>query len=132
VDCRLACCLEFARQVILALGRWIKVNVPDKWSGPEILACHEAAIAVTLPKPVTSGIEAKGHFGNKTSALWLRKTFTFVLPGERLAYSFTTQDKGMVLRRYRTNACQRCPIKRECTTGKDRRQKSLGDCSRGK
>ena len=35
------------------------------YSGAEILTCHEAAIAVTLPKPVTSGIEAKGRFGKR-------------------------------------------------------------------
>ena len=27
------------------------------------MACEDAGIAVTLPKPVTSGMEAKGHFG---------------------------------------------------------------------
>ena len=90
------------------------------YSGPEILACHKAAIAVTLPKPVTSGIEAKGHFG-KQDFRFVAKEDVYVCPAsERLAYSFTTQDKGMVLRRYRTSACQRCPIKRECTTGKER------------
>jgi transposase len=90
------------------------------YSGPQILACHEAAIAVTLPKPVTSGIEAKGHFG-KQDFRFVAEEDVYVCPaGARLAYSFTTQDKGMVLRRYRTNACQRCPIKRECTTGKER------------
>jgi hypothetical protein len=29
------------------------------------LTCHEAGIAVTLPKPMTSGIEAKGRFGKQ-------------------------------------------------------------------
>ena len=41
--------------------------------------------------------------------------------GERLAYSFTTEDKGLVLRRYATKACQNCAIKNACTTGKERR-----------
>ena len=40
--------------------------------------------------------------------------------GERLTYSFTTKDKGLVLRRYRTNACQRCSTKHSCTTAKER------------
>src|SRR5260370_42173359 len=30
------------------------------------------------------------------------------------------EDKGLVLRRYWTNACQRCAIKHSCTTGKER------------
>jgi hypothetical protein len=46
--------------------------------------------------------------------------FTFCPAGERLAYSFTTEDKGLVLRRYRTSACQSCSIKRDCTTAKER------------
>ena len=41
--------------------------------------------------------------------------------GQRLAYSFTTQENGLVLRRYLTNACQRCAIKKSCTTAKQRR-----------
>src|SRR5262249_60750431 len=40
--------------------------------------------------------------------------------GEKLAYSFTTQDKGMVLRRYRTTACHSWAIKNSCTKGKER------------
>jgi transposase len=35
------------------------------FSGDQILACDRAGIEVTLPKPMTSGIEAKGHFGKK-------------------------------------------------------------------
>ena len=33
------------------------------YSGEEIKACEDAGIEVTLPKPVTSGMEAKGQFG---------------------------------------------------------------------
>src|SRR5277367_4955288 len=40
--------------------------------------------------------------------------------GERLAYSFTTEDKGLVLHRYATKACQNCAIKNACTTAKQR------------
>src|SRR5262249_22077633 len=31
------------------------------------------------------------------------------------------EEKGLVLRRYWTNACQSCAIKQRCTTGKERR-----------
>jgi predicted alpha-1,6-mannanase (GH76 family) len=41
--------------------------------------------------------------------------------GERLAYHYTTEENGLVLRRYWTNACQSCAIKHNCTTGKERR-----------
>ena len=41
--------------------------------------------------------------------------------GERLAYRFTNEEKGLTLRRYWTTACQGCVIKGRCTTGKERR-----------
>ena len=41
--------------------------------------------------------------------------------GERLVYRFTNEEKGLMLRRYWTNACQTCVIKDQCTTGKQRR-----------
>ena len=41
--------------------------------------------------------------------------------GERLAYSFTTQEHGLILQRYLTNACQNCAIKHRFTTSKERR-----------
>ena len=41
--------------------------------------------------------------------------------GERLAYNYTTEDKGLVVHRYVTNACRHCAIKHNCTKGKERR-----------
>ena len=35
------------------------------FKGEEILACDEAGITVTLPKPLTSGSKAKGRFGKQ-------------------------------------------------------------------
>ena len=90
------------------------------FSGEEILACDQAGITVTLPKPMTSNSKAEGRFG-KQDFRYEAEQDVYVCPaGEKLAYWFTTQDKGMVLRRYRTNACQRCSIKHNCTTSKER------------
>jgi transposase len=50
------------------------------FSSGEILACEEAGITVTLPKPMTSNSRRKGASASKTFATWLRRTFTFVLP----------------------------------------------------
>jgi hypothetical protein len=41
--------------------------------------------------------------------------------GEKLTYRYTTEEEGLVIRRYWTNVCQRCAIKGQCTTGKERR-----------
>jgi transposase len=91
------------------------------YSGAEILACHEAGIEVTLPKPVTSGIEAKGRFG-KQDFRYLAEEDVYVCPaGEKLAYHYTNEENGLVLRRYWTNTCQSCAIRNRCTTGKERR-----------
>lgn len=53
----------------------------------EILACEKAGITVTLSKPA----------------------------GEKLAYHCATEENGLVLRRYWTNACQNCAVKQSCT-----------------
>ncbi len=41
--------------------------------------------------------------------------------GERLKYYYTNEEKGLTLRRYWTNACGKCAIKDQCTTGVHRR-----------
>jgi transposase len=90
------------------------------FSGDEILACENAGIIVTLPKPMTSNSKAEGRFG-KQDFRYVPYEDVYICPaGERLTYSFTTEDKGSVLRRYRTNACQRCSSKHSCTTAKER------------
>src|SRR5436309_7632925 len=91
------------------------------FSSGEILACEEAGITVTLPKPMTSNSKAEGRFG-KQDFRYVAQQDAYICPAnERLAYSFTTEDKGLVLRRYRTSACQSCAIKNACTTAKERR-----------
>jgi hypothetical protein len=90
------------------------------YAGEEIRACEEAGITVTLPKPMTSNAKAAGRFG-KQDFRYVAAEDAYVCPaGQRLAYSFTTEDKGLLLRRYRTNACQSCAIRHSCTTGKER------------
>jgi transposase len=90
------------------------------FNSEEILACEKAGITVTLPKPMTSNSKAAGRFG-KQDFRYVAAEDVYVCPaGQRLVYSFTTEDRGLVLRRYRTNACQSCAIKHSCTTGKER------------
>jgi transposase len=90
------------------------------FNSEEILTCENAGITVTLPKPMTSNSKAEGRFG-KQDFRYVAAENVYVCPaGQRLAYSFTTKDNGLVLRRYATNACQSCAIKQNCTTGKQR------------
>ncbi|MCP4316241.1 MAG: IS1182 family transposase [Hyphomicrobiales bacterium] len=91
------------------------------FNSEEILACDEAGITVTLPKPLTSGNKAKGRFV-KQDFRYVAEENVYLCPaGERLVYHYTNQEKGLTLRRYWTNACRNCAIKDQCTTGKERR-----------
>lgn len=91
------------------------------YSGEEILACDKAGIAVTLPKPMTSGLEARGRFG-KQDFVYLSDEDVYRCPaGEKLKYHYTNEEDGQQLRRYWTNACRDCALKPRCTTGKERR-----------
>ena len=91
------------------------------FNSAEILACDAAGITVTLPKPLTSGIKAKGRFG-KQDFVYVAADDVYLCPaGERLVYHYTNEEKGLTLHRYWTNACRNCAIKDQCTTGKERR-----------
>src|SRR5712672_2912772 len=91
------------------------------YSGEEILACDKAGIAITLPKPMTSGIEARGRFG-KQDFIYLSDEDAYRCPtGEKLKYYYTNEENGQKLRRYWTNACRHCALKQRCTTGVQRR-----------
>jgi transposase len=93
------------------------------FNGEEILACEEAGIAVTLPKPMTSNSKAEGRFG-KQDFRYVAEEDVYVCPaGERLAYSYTSEDKGLIVHRYATKACRHCAIKHNCTKGNERRIK---------
>ena len=91
------------------------------FSSEEILACEQAGISVTLPKPVTSGVNVKGRFG-KQDFRYVPTADVYICPaGEKLIYRYTNEENGLTLRRYWTNTCQSCAIKHKCTTGKERR-----------
>ena len=69
---------------------------------------------------MTSNSKAEGRFG-KQDFRYVAEDDVYICPaGQRLTYSFTTEDKGLVLRRYATKACQNCAIKNVCTTAKQR------------
>jgi transposase len=91
------------------------------FSSEQILACEEAGVTVTLPKPQTSGNRVKGRFV-KQDFRYVASRDVYVCPaGEKLAYHYTNEEDGRVLRRYWTSACQTCAIRDRCTSGKERR-----------
>jgi hypothetical protein len=91
------------------------------FNGEEILACEQAGICVTLPKPMTSGAKSEGRFG-KQDFVYMPEEDVYRCPaGEKLKFYYANEEHGQKLRRYWTNACKTCAIKDQCTTGKERR-----------
>ena len=91
------------------------------FSGTEILACEQAGITVTLPKPMTSHSIAEGRFA-KHDFRYVADENVYICPaGERLANHYKIEEHGLILHRYWTSACRYCAIKSKCTTGKDRK-----------
>jgi hypothetical protein len=87
------------------------------FSGAEIVACDQAGITVTLPKPMTSGAKARRRFGKQDFA-YLPADDVYRCPaGERLKYYYTNVENGLKLHLYWTNACRTCALKSRCTTG---------------
>ncbi len=92
------------------------------FNSEEILACEEAGITVTLPKPMTSNSKAEGRFG-KQDFRYVAEENVYICPaGERLTYHYTNEENGLVLHRYWTNACQSCAIKHSSEKMRQRRE----------
>jgi Transposase DDE domain len=68
---------NMAKQAMGVLKTETLEAVADRgyFSSLEILACHEAGITVTLPKPQTSGAKSEGRFGKQDFAVVRRLSF---------------------------------------------------------
>ena len=74
--------------------------IADKgyFSGTEILACHQAGITTTVPRPATSGNAAKGMYV-KADFTYDAGRDVYVCPaGEALIYRYTTEERGLQVR----------------------------------
>ena len=112
-----------AEQAKQALGVDEIEVVADRgyFSAEQIKACADAGVTPTLPKPVTTGIKAKGQFG-KHDFRYVDGQDVYICPaGRTLSFvSHKRQKDGPDLRRYATTGCDACPIKQRCTTSTQR------------
>lgn len=91
------------------------------FNSPELLACEEAGITATVPRPETSGNRKKGMFV-KADFFCDAASDTYNCPaGKVLTYRYTREENGLMHRGYWQNDCQFCPLQPRCTTGKERR-----------
>ena len=106
-----------------ALGRDDLHVIADKgyFSGTEILACHQAGIITTVPRPETSGNRSKGMFVKADFHYEPERDVYRCPAGNALTYRYTREEDGLQLRRYWINDCQYCPLQPRCTSGKERR-----------
>ncbi len=91
------------------------------FSSGQIKDCADADITPTLPKPVTSGMKARGQYG-KHDFRYVAKHDKYICPaGQTLSFvSHKRQSDGLNLRRYATTECRDCALKARCTTGTQR------------
>lgn len=106
-----------------ALGREALHAIADKgyFSSADILACHDAGITTTVPRPETSGNRSKGMFVKADFAYDAGRDIYRCPAGAELTYRYTREEDGLQLRRYWTGECRDCPVRSRCTTGKERR-----------
>jgi transposase len=91
------------------------------YRGEDILDCDKANIETYLPKPQTSGNQAKGQFG-RDAFRYIAEDNEYECPaGLRLVQHSTTRDKGRTLHNYWTYKCRYCDIKAQCTSGVHRK-----------
>ena len=91
------------------------------YNSEEIRTCEQNGIAVHVPKPLTSNNRAKGQFDRRDFS-YKAEVDEYECPaGQRLTRRTRTNQEGLVVYRYWSSECQTCPLKSQCTTGKERR-----------
>jgi hypothetical protein len=91
------------------------------YSGREILAYEQAGIKTYIPKNMTSNGKAAGRF-SKLDFVYLAKDDEYRCPaGKQLVLHHWTIEHEMKINVYYASGCQTCALKRQCTTGTERR-----------
>ena len=91
------------------------------YNGDELRSCEDHSITAYVPHSATSHNKAKGLF-DRSEFHYIAADDEYQCPaGERLIYRFTRTEAGKEIRRYWSSACPSCPIRAQCTTGKNRR-----------
>ncbi len=93
------------------------------FSGEQILACEKDKVTPFVPKPLTSGAKAEGRSGKQDFIYQPSKNVYRCPAGQELSQRLTSVEHEMTLHAYWTSQCAQCPLKAQCTTGKERRIK---------
>ena len=91
------------------------------FNGKEVLACDQAGFIPLVPKPLTSNSKAEGRF-DKRDFVYNDIRDEYRCPaGKKAIWRMSTMENGLLLRRYWSSDCPRCPMKAQCTTDNYRR-----------
>src|SRR5262249_45283109 len=118
---------SMAGQAKQALGAEAIEALADRgyYDGKQILACGQSGVTAYVPRSSTSNAKAEGRY-DKQDFVYKADEDVYLCPaGERLTYRFTNEEDGKVMRNYwaTATACSGCPLKEQCTTGRERRIK---------
>jgi len=116
---------NMAGQAKAAMGVETLEALADRgyFSGEEIRACEPLGVIPYLPRPLTSPAKAEGRFG-KQDFVYDPEADAYRCPaGQSLTRHGSSVEDGMTLFLYWTTACKACPLKSQCTRGKERRIK---------
>jgi len=112
-----------ATQARSATGKEDLTVVADRgyFNSPQILECDQAGINPLVPKPLTSISKTEGRF-DKRDFVYLAADDEYRCPaGQRAIKRFTTIENGLIINKYWSSACPRCPLQARCTTSNYRR-----------
>jgi len=114
---------NMARQAKSVMATEELTAVADRgyYRSEDLKDCEEANITTYLPKPQTSGNQAKGQFG-RDAFHYIAQDDEYECPaGQRLVRHKMAQDRGRTLHHYWTYKCRYCDIKAKCTSGVHRK-----------
>jgi transposase len=93
------------------------------YRGSDLLACRDIGVTALTPRSNTSNAKAEGRFG-KEVFVYLPSQDAYRCPaGELLMRRFESVEGGLAMSTYWTTQCPTCPLKSQCTTGRERRVK---------
>ncbi len=114
---------NMAKQAKSVLATESLTAVADRgyYRSEELQDCEEANIKTYLPKPKTSGNQAKGQFG-RDAFRYIAEDDEYECPaGQRLVRHKTTQDRGQTSASLLDLQVPVCDIKAQCTSGVHRK-----------
>ena len=86
-----------------------------------MITCKDIGVTALAPRTDTSTAKAEGRFSKEAFA-YLPDEDAYRCPaGERLTYRSDAKEGGLTTRMYWCSTCRTCPMKDQCTTGKERR-----------